>query len=626
VTTDSPQSLIWPRILLLAVAALLVVPLTSSWRQPDVPSSIHLLVTFICVVTAVRPDIGLLSLAGFFPMVPAIAVLTHAPAPAAAERLIVAFVVPASLRLVWDRRLVPGDLVKPAAVFLTAATASAIVQLAEQQLRTATPAGFLARLWRHVSQGFFTGPGGFDPLHDALILIESIGAAVILEQLVRRDGVVARSVVRLFVIAGAGLAFFSANRIVERAIGAMEPVRTVVNAVLRDRFNTFYGDINAAASLYALLFVCALWLAWKGRFLWNWIPAALLGLATWLCGSRAAIGGTVAAVALGWALVRRPSPRSLVIVAVLAIAGLAVITTLSRNNASPSRAFGIRKDLVTVSFRLAERAPIFGVGLGSYMLYSRLVIDDAMRARHRGFLQDGENSHNNFLQILAELGLIGFGAFVWLLWPGLRALSHTAEIGAEPVAIALGLVAFLGSCLLGHPLLITHVNEMFFLALGLSAGFAARALPRPPRTSGRLATAGAIALILVLAVSAPIRAHNIRRDARLDGLAIGASADVRVDADGVAYRIAEGASTWFVPQRSRYIEMPLRVQSAAAQRCEVGIAVDGRPADSIVATTSQWTPFKAQLPEATGGRRSRRIDLVVRGAACTLMVGIPETR
>src|SRR5690242_16285434 len=79
VTNGSRHGLIWPRVLFAIVAALLVVPLASSWRQPGVPWLVHALVATIFVVTAFRPSLGLLCFAGLFPLVPAIGVLTATP-------------------------------------------------------------------------------------------------------------------------------------------------------------------------------------------------------------------------------------------------------------------------------------------------------------------------------------------------------------------------------------------------------------------------------------------------------------------------------------------------------------------------------------------------------------------
>src|SRR6185436_1236366 len=98
----------------------------------------------------------------------------------------------------------------------------------------------------------------------------------------------------------------------------------------------------------------------------------------------------------------------------------------------------------------------------------------------------GENAHNNFIQILAELGSFGLAGFLWLVAAFLFAARKGVdrvevrqapeaagpETGADWTAAQLGLsggvVAFLLSCLVSHPLLNTEVFWLFLLVTGVA--------------------------------------------------------------------------------------------------------------------------------------------------------------
>ena len=87
---------------------------------------------------------------------------------------------------------------------------------------------------------------------------------------------------------------------------------------------------------------------------------------------------------------------------------------------------------------MTASSPSFGVGIGRY--YSRSgefsspeLLESFPPAIH-------ENAHNNFLQILAELGVVGFAVVMWLLWSAARYVppapggrpARAAARGASP--------------------------------------------------------------------------------------------------------------------------------------------------------------------------------------------------
>jgi O-antigen ligase len=107
--------------------------------------------------------------------------------------------------------------------------------------------------------------------------------------------------------------------------------------------------------------------------------------------------------------------------------------------------------------------PIFGCGPGELV--------NALHYRPY-FATQPENAHNNFLQILAETGTVGFLFFFVILVQGARLAIRklrSADIGDFPLLFGLfgGWIAFLLTCLTGHPLLLLKLQLLFWIFLGI---------------------------------------------------------------------------------------------------------------------------------------------------------------
>src|SRR5690606_2753809 len=119
----------------------------------------------------------------------------------------------------------------------------------------------------------------------------------------------------------------------------------------------------------------------------------------------------------------------------------------------------------------AARCPVSGVGLGDYVRSTRRFITPEQPMLQR-FAPQGENAHNNFLQIVVELGIPAGLVFLWLVLPTVIAGFGRAGALAEAWvrSMAFGVAAFLLTALFGHPLLTSQVGATFFVALGITAG------------------------------------------------------------------------------------------------------------------------------------------------------------
>jgi O-antigen ligase len=164
--------------------------------------------------------------------------------------------------------------------------------------------------------------------------------------------------------------------------------------------------------------------------------------------------------------------------AVLAILSWVVFAPPTRvPQASSVYATRVRVDMGKVALAVAGSHPWFGVGLGRFQTASTAFITPELIAYFPPAAL-GENAHNNFLQILAELGVSGLAAFLWWIAPPLRATWRTARRGRpELVGLTTGVSAFLLTCLAGHPLLSPPITLSFLLAVGVMYGLAAADSP-----------------------------------------------------------------------------------------------------------------------------------------------------
>ncbi|KPL07969.1 hypothetical protein AMJ85_09110, partial [candidate division BRC1 bacterium SM23_51] len=122
-------------------------------------------------------------------------------------------------------------------------------------------------------------------------------------------------------------------------------------------------------------------------------------------------------------------------------------------------------------YNLAE-SPWFGRGIGTFYVFLGWHWENVGTPADWNWNPFFENAHNNFIQLLVETGIAGGGLFLLIvclvLYQGMRAVViHSGEDGAVLGGVLCGLVAFLLTCITGHPLLIVDVNLWFWFAAAL---------------------------------------------------------------------------------------------------------------------------------------------------------------
>jgi hypothetical protein len=328
----------------------------------------------------------------------------------------------------------------------------------------------------------------------------------------------------------------------------------------------------------------------------------LTGTALFLSGSRVALAVTlpVAVAALAAARERlHVTRRGMAIATLVVVATVALVATAQARrgrNDAPMAVF-VRVEFAATTWRMLQEHPVFGVGAGNYPRASATFSSEALRR-----VYPTQNAHNNFLQIAGELGPFGLAAFVVLValpaWRGWRASRRTGD----PLVIGCwaGWVAFLLTCLAGHPFLVPEVAAAAAMALGTLAGTAGPAPPLPAHGAPtRRFVAAWLAAPLALALSVPLRAHAERAALDLEGALLGNARWTTGEDRRSAARFRETLA-FFVRPDGRRMDLELRRSPGTRKPVDVTLRLDGRPINAVRLQGSGWQAFPVVLPRESG--------------------------
>jgi hypothetical protein len=624
------------RAILWAVCLALGLLLLSSLLQQPLTFSQKAILVLFAALSAVRPLDALLVFAALGPISGLAAAVIGVPfGPWLLETLVLLLIVPwIAIQARWIRSARWQSLDWALLAFASTVAASALAQLAVIVLRGGTESMAQA-VWQFFTRDYLSHPPGYGVVSEAIPVLEGIGlCAFVSRQAV--DVTAARRLAGMVVAGATAVAMLNISRLFEVAMRRGPLTETLGEAVRTLRINTLFSDLNAAGSYFAMMAVAAVALSnfRTRRGVIHAIAAVPLVLAVWLSGSRTALAATALGT-IGLSIVRHREgalrlvqTRKLVIVsATVAIVAIAIAAIYpSGRNVSVRYSVWARAELVSTSLDMFADRPLLGVGISRfYDLFPQYASPELRQAFFESALVPvvRENAHNNFLQILAELGIVGFAAFILILLLALQ--PATAAPGSVRPGLIVAIYSFLFTALFGHPLLTDAVAYPFWLMLGLTAAGA----PDIARRPAAIVRAGAAAVIVALVAILPFRGDYERRHANLEGVALGMSKWER-DPAGVRFRWAPAQSALFVQSQSRVVRLPVR--ATGSDPCTVEIRVDGQVTDRLTVPVGFWQELRLRLPPSASGRRFSRVDLIAeagcaRGsgdAGRTLMVGRPE--
>lgn len=427
------------------------------------------------------------------------------------------------------------------------------------------------------------------------------------------------SLVPALVAGGGVVAALNVNRLFEVAARTGDWSAGAMRLAGSLRISAAFPDLNAAGSLLALMLALAAGLAFA-LFRERRRAAAvgvsgvtvLLAASLWLTGSRVALAALPLGAILVAAIPSRGSPwwtwRRFAVgaVAVVATVGMIWVGQARRSSNDAPLAWLVRVEFVKTTWRMLEDHPVFGVGSGRYHRVSASYVTPRLR-----IFYPRENAHNNFLQVLGELGPAGLLAFLALV--GIPVVGLASVLRDSPVrdgraaGLLWGLMVFLLTCFGGHPLLVPEVAAPAFLALGAAAACGA---PSRSRIVQNLSATVAIAAAVALVATVPWRVEAARASLDLEHVLPGGERWVRDD--GFPQVTFTGDVSVYVPGAGQRAVVTLRSADAGQRPVEVTFWLDGRRANVLRLSSGDWIDSPLLVPSA--GSRFRLLRLEARWA------------
>ena len=569
-------------------------------------------------VSLASPVHGLLFAAALAPLGLLIAALVGDPNFRIGEAVVVAFLIGWLLRALPDRR---GPAVAaPLIGWLFAVTVVASIGAVAWQIQAYPDA--LSGAVSHIVYAYYYPTGDWIGAVTGARLLEGLGLAAATVTLFRRSPSMANRVP--LVLAGSATIAAASSVLLSYGIGSASALQRLAQNGYR--VSGHVADPNAAGSYFAMVACLAMGMAvharWRGRALWMIMAiATIVGLRMSQSRSALAAAAMVAAVAVASAATSRFTLRTrgaLLAVVLLLGAGAGAVRVRQIEKDPDFRGAVFRTQFNTTSARMIAARPIVGVGIGQYYRTSPLFLSPELAWAY-GF----ENAHNYFLQIGAELGLVGLGMFaVWIgagVARSVRALLRT-PYDARLLGSTSGVIAFLGTCLTGHPLLVGEVAYPFWVQFGVMTALAGSTLlndeiaadrrnltASAARSWSRVTTAAGVAIVAGVLTSAVRGPVSPPESQAVDGFYGWETAE-----DGRKFRWTQQFASIIVPNEVERVRIPVRVPTdrPAIAPMVVEVSTGGaKPTRTLV--DDMWSVLDVPLGGIDPMMRVRRVNLKV---------------
>jgi O-antigen ligase len=583
--------------------------ITVAAHAPEIPIAATAAALVIAGLTVWRPSLGLLATVALTP-----AGSLFAAAPARGAELFAASFSAAWLLSLWrplSRRPWPRGLVIPAALYAVALAGSWV------SLFVASAAGVsvtaLVPFLVHsipADHLVFSSP---EP--ETWILLQTttgIGLLLAAVGLTRDDASLVRPLAWTCVAAAGALGVATVVEVGSQWSAAGYAMAFLARYVSGERFALHLTDLNAAGSWYALAAVAAAGSAISATALRGAAITALgvIGIAIWFTGSRSAyLAVTVGALVLAsgqqrWPLTKRQVVPVVGLLAVVLLAGTIASDWRAGETGSTAMSARLRSQFLVTTGRMFASAPVFGVGVGRYFDRSAEFMSDELRT-----LYGNENAHNYFAQQFAELGLVGGILFLWLVgtlvvrgWKAVRGGSIPEHLG-----LYAGVIAYLTTCVTGHPLLVPEAALPFWIAAGSVA-----ANLESSREGGLTPIRTAVAAAAVVAIAAGVISGTIAYARTPSEPPREYGFHQPVTDEGATFRWMVRHAVTYVPNENGFLH--LRVRAPQETRNDRPLVLEtslaGRVADRREVPSDRWFTYHIPVRQTASGP-FQRVDLRV---------------
>lgn len=187
---------------------------------------------------------------------------------------------------------------------------------------------------------------------------------------------------------------------------------------------------------------------------------------------------------------------------------------------------GFRKLMIALSLEMIADKPLTGIGADNFGFEAHKYRETFAATNPESPLlayaenEIPERAHNEYLQIAAELGIIGVAIFAWLLvgisimaW---RSLTLIRQVPVEAVAAVIGILGFLAAALVtSYSFRLIQNGFFFFFALSIAAKYLlpkkeiVESEERSPAFSVRYACVAGIAACLLLTLYSATRVASV---------------------------------------------------------------------------------------------------------------------
>ena len=166
-----------------------------------------------------------------------------------------------------------------------------------------------------------------------------------------------------------------------------------------------------------------------------------------------------------------------------------LLESITRSSSFVTSSLKGRLEFWRVAFDLFKNKPILGYGNGTF--FSAYYIEYGMNEWYSRF------THNHYLQMAAEIGVVGVGLFLLFLWTSFKGVIHNAKQSEKPNffwGMVAGLVAFLLHIGVDFSWNFPAVTMLFFFFLGVTTREDAKAQLKFNKTASLI---GFILIILL---------------------------------------------------------------------------------------------------------------------------------